>query len=70
MPLLRGQCTKLLTIIADGSLRRGAHDSIVGGLVDGLPGFGEVDDWDLLDDEDNFDENGDFVYEDDEVWSS
>jgi GTPase len=38
---------------------------------DELVGFGEVDDWDLLEeDEDDFDENGEFAFDDDEVWTA
>jgi GTP-binding protein len=37
--------------------------------VEEFVGFGEEDDWDLLEDDD-FDEDGAFVYSDDEVWTS
>jgi hypothetical protein len=39
---------------------------------DELVGFGEVDDWDLLEDDndDDFDENGEFKFDDDEVWTA
>jgi hypothetical protein len=38
--------------------------------VDELVGFGEVDDWNLLEDED-FDDDGEFIpRDDDEVWTS
>jgi GTP-binding protein len=35
-----------------------------------LVGFGELDEWDLLEDEADFDENGEFVFDEDEVWTS
>lgn len=35
-----------------------------------LVGFGEVDDWDLLEDDEDFDENGNFIYNDDEIWTA
>jgi GTPase len=34
-----------------------------------LVGFGELDDWDLLEDDD-LDDDGNFVYDDDEVWTA
>ena len=36
--------------------------------VDEFSGFGESSDWDLL--EDDFDENDEFVFSDDEVWTA
>ena len=38
--------------------------------TDELVGFGEEDDWDLLEHDDDFDEDGNFVFSDDEVWVS
>jgi GTP-binding protein len=35
-----------------------------------LVGFGEVDDWDLLEDDNDFDEKGNFIYNDDEIWTA
>jgi Domain of unknown function (DUF1967) len=35
-----------------------------------LVGFGEVDDWDLLEDNEDLDENGNFIYDDDEIWTA
>ena len=35
-----------------------------------LVGFGEVDEWDLLEDDEDFDENGNFIYNDDEIWTA
>ena len=35
-----------------------------------LVGFGEMDDWDLLEDDEDFDENGKFIFNDDEIWTS
>jgi GTPase len=35
-----------------------------------LVGFGEVDDWDLLEDDNDLDDNGNFIYDDDEIWTA
>jgi GTPase len=35
-----------------------------------LVGFGELDDWDLLEDDADLDDDGNFVYDDDEVWTA
>jgi GTPase len=71
---------------AEGDGRRAGHDRDrkpeapwrpfqEGGFLDvdsdELVGFGEVDDWDLLeDDNDDFDERGEFEFDDDEVWTA